>query len=468
METIERRPEPVGRAVDPAVRPRVGVVLAAGWSRRLARVTGGHSKALLRVGGLTLVQRAVRTLLVDGVHEVIVVLGYQGAKVAAAVETIAPGRVRTVTAARWRDGNGASLAAAEPLVAGEPLFALVTVDHLFGDDALAPLLDAGRPAALVDHAPDPDTWAEGTRVALHEEFAVGFSKELDAPSVDCGAFLLPASIFDSHREAAAAGDHSLAGAISLLAARQPLCAVPLPAGSWWHDVDTPADLRAVRRKLRRDLGKPGDGPVSRWLNRPVSTRISMAIAPLGVHPDVISWLALAFAAGAAILLAMGLGLWAALAVQLTSVIDGVDGEVARLQQRASAAGALLDGVLDRVSDTAIVAALGIWAVTVGTSPTAGVTLVAAATALSILSMATKDRVTALGLPPAPERAIGYLLGGRDGRMLLVAVGALIGRPTWALVAIVVAAGTSLVVRVASVRAARADATVTALHTARRG
>jgi hypothetical protein len=42
-------------------RPRVGVVLAAGRSERLASVTGGGSKALLRLGGLSLVERAVRS-----------------------------------------------------------------------------------------------------------------------------------------------------------------------------------------------------------------------------------------------------------------------------------------------------------------------------------------------------------------------------------------------------------------------
>jgi hypothetical protein len=49
----------------------------------------------------------------------------------------------------------------------------------------------------------------------------------------------------------------------------------------------------------------------------------------------------------------------------------------------------------------------------------------AATTGSLLSMASKDRTAALGLPAAPERALGWLLGGRDGRLLLVAVGAVL-------------------------------------------
>src|SRR6266566_1206783 len=36
-------------------------------------------------------------------------------------------------------------------------------------------------------------------------------------------------------------------------------------GAWWHDVDTPEDLRAARVDLRHSLIKEGDGPVSRYL-----------------------------------------------------------------------------------------------------------------------------------------------------------------------------------------------------------
>jgi hypothetical protein len=47
------------------------------------------------------------------------------------------------------------------------------------------------------------------------------------------------------------------------------------------------------------------------------------------------------------------------------------------------------------------------------------------------------------LPPAPERALGWLLGGRDGRLLLVAVGALLGAPVAALAAVTATSALSL-------------------------
>ena len=79
--------------------------------------------------------------------------------------------------------------------------------------------------------------------------------------------------------------------------------------------------------LRRSLGKDADGPVSRWLNRPLSTRLSMVLAPLRPAPDLVS------------LVAFTLGLAGGLLVHASSVADGV----AWLQLRAGPRGALLDG-----------------------------------------------------------------------------------------------------------------------------
>jgi 1L-myo-inositol 1-phosphate cytidylyltransferase / CDP-L-myo-inositol myo-inositolphosphotransferase len=202
--------------------------------------------------------------------------------------------------------------------------------------------------------------------------------------------------------------------------------------------------------LRRSLGKDTDGPVSRFINRPLSTRLSMALAPLRPAPDLVSLVAFALGLAGATLLAVGQGLAGALLVHAASVADGVDGEVARLQLRGGPRGALLDGVLDRVADAAIVAGLGLWAL--GDHGARGVlALTVAATAGALLSMATKDRAAALGLPPAPEGALGWLLGGRDGRLLLVAVGGLLGAPLAALAAVTATSALSLSLRVAFLR-----------------
>jgi CDP-L-myo-inositol myo-inositolphosphotransferase len=427
-------------------RPRLAVVLAAGRSERLAVVTGGGSKALVRLGGLSLVERAVRTVLSAGIERVVVVVGYQAGPVATVVNRIAPDRVRAVFAERWELGNGASLTAAEPHAAEEHGFLLITTDHVFSEGALEPLLAAGHPAVLVDHAPDPSAWAEGTRVSLHEERAVAFSKELGDPSIDCGAFLLPPSVFDAQRKTQATGDASLAGTVTELARVHPLEAVPLPPSAWWQDVDTPEDLKAVSNRLRRSLTKEADGPISRYLNRPISTRASMALAHLPIHPDVVSVLAFLFALAGAWTLAVGAGVAGGLLVLAASILDGVDGEIARLRIRASAAGALLDGVLDRLGDAVVLGGLALWALDEGGDPGIVVILTVAATAGAMLSMATKDRIAALAIPPAPERWIGFFLGGRDARLLFVTVFAVLGRPLVAIAVVAITAAASLAAR----------------------
>jgi len=426
-------------------RPRVGVVLAAGRSERMTGLTRNGSKALIRLGGLTLVERAVRGLLACGIEDAVVVVGQQADAVSSIVDAIAPGRARAVRADGWEDGNGASLAVAEPYVAAEELFALVTVDHVFGVGSLEALLSADGSAVLVDERPAPEAWGEGMRVRVEDGSAIAFGKELDAPTIDCGAFLLSPEIFRHQRLTAGRGDASLAAAVTSFAGSRRLQAVPLPAESWWHDVDTREDVRIARRMLRRSLGKPSDGPVSRLLNRPISTRLSVALAAIRPSPDLVSVVALLLGIVAAGALAAGGGIAGGVLVHVASIVDGVDGELARLQLRERPLGAFLDGIADRLADAAIVAGLGVWALDRADGPLV-VWLTVAALTGSLLSMASKDRITALGLHRRLERGVGHALGGRDGRLLLVTIGAIAGQPLLTLTAVALVSAVSLALR----------------------
>ncbi len=430
---------------------RVGVILAAGRSERLHRLTGGRSKLLLHLGGLPLIERAIRTLIATGCERIVVIVGYEGDAIAAAARRVAPDRVEVVRALDWQKGNGASLAAAEDTLRGEERFVLVCSDHVFSPGALEGLVRARGPAVLVDPSPDSAAWHEGTRVHMEGQRALAFGKSLEDPAIDCGAFVLGPAVFSSQRQGAAEGDNSLAGAVTRLASTVAVKSEPLPEGSWWQDIDTPEDLRAARRLLRRSLAKSTDGPVSRYLNRPVSTRLSMALAPLRPSPNLLSVVAFVFGVLAACLLAAERPLIGGILVHLHSVLDGVDGESARLQLRTNPRGATLDNVLDRIVDAAIVAGLGWWVAYNWFSPRTILLLGAIGSAWALLAQAGKERSTVLGLPAPTERLLGYLLGGRDGRLFLVTAWAVLGHPMVALVAFSVAWVASVVIRVFLVR-----------------
>jgi len=402
---------------------------------------------MLRLGGLTLLERAIRTLRTLDLEQILIVIGHDMAVVAEHAKRFG-GVVSVIEADSWENGNGCSLAAAEPYVEDEDLFLLVTVDHVFAPDALHRLLEARAPAVLVDAAPTPEEWSEGTKVVLDAGRAIAFGKELTSEVIDCGAFVLPSTVFDAHRSAWRRGDPSLAGAVTALVADDPLTAVPIAPGSW-VDIDAPQDLALARDRLRRSLGKPSDGPVSTYLNRPISTRLSMLVAGLSLSPDAVSFIVLLGSLAAAILLASGRGVAGGIAVQAVSVLDGVDGELARLQLRASSKGAMLDGVLDRLADAAIICGFALWAAPLASTRTV-ILLSCLALTGSMLSMASKDRAKLLNLPTAPEQWIGRLLGGRDGRLLILAIAALAGRPIAGLAAVAITSLVALSIRLSYV------------------
>lgn len=132
----------------------------------------------------------------------------------------------------------------------------------------------------------------------------------------------------------------------------------------------------------RATGKTGDGLVSRWLNRPVSQRISWLLLHIDtarpIHVTVFNALLAVL-----IVLVMILGGHAGLVAggimfHLASVLDGVDGEMARATFRTTRRGATLDSAVDMATNFAFLlgltvnlwlrgdtlfGAMGVWSIT---------------------------------------------------------------------------------------------------------
>ncbi len=106
------------------------LILAAGKGSRLWQ--RGNSKPLIRLLGIPLIERTIRSALEAGIDDFYVVSGHNGDQVRPFLEDLAPRCATTITHVvnnDWQDGNGLSvLAAKEHLV--EP-FVLLMADHLF-------------------------------------------------------------------------------------------------------------------------------------------------------------------------------------------------------------------------------------------------------------------------------------------------------------------------------------------------
>ncbi len=127
-------------------------------------------------------------------------------------------------------------------------------------------------------------------------------------------------------------------------------------GEQEHESAQIAKLSAVSSGIVKATGKPSDGLVSRTLNRPISRAISQVLLKF---PGITPIHATGLAAFTAILMAVCLlfgganGLIAgALLFHAASVIDGVDGEIARATMRSSEFGAKLDTITDGITNLA--------------------------------------------------------------------------------------------------------------------
>lgn len=114
-------------------------------------------------------------------------------------------------------------------------------------------------------------------------------------------------------------------------------------------VATRKDWGRAERFLCEDIRRTTTGTVARWLNKRISLPISRILSRLRVHPHIIT------ACNMVVGLAAGIGTggmtyWGLLAgaalFQCASILDGCDGEVAKLTFRTSKFGQYIDTISD--------------------------------------------------------------------------------------------------------------------------
>jgi CDP-L-myo-inositol myo-inositolphosphotransferase len=136
-------------------------------------------------------------------------------------------------------------------------------------------------------------------------------------------------------------------------------------------------------------------------------------------------------------------------VQLASILDGVDGEIARASLHSSPFGGFLDSVLDRAADAAVLAALAVAAGLDGTTWA----LLAAALFGSLMTPYVKAAYEAAYRRPLP-RPISEFNAGRDVRLLVASLSAVALQPFWGLVALAILANAEAVQRFVGAARAR--------------
>lgn len=121
----------------------------------------------------------------------------------------------------------------------------------------------------------------------------------------------------------------------------------------------PKDVPAAEAGLVAALAaatQESDGFLARWVDRPLSRRLSPRLAALGVHPNAVTLGGVSIGLAGAWLLAQAgyaAHVAGALLFLVAVVLDGVDGEVARLRLKESRFGHYLDIITDNLVHVAV-------------------------------------------------------------------------------------------------------------------
>jgi phosphatidylglycerophosphate synthase len=210
---------------------------------------------------------------------------------------------------------------------------------------------------------------------------------------------------------------------------------PIPAGIDPIVVETPADVRLAERRLMRAMVKDTDGFMARHVERPISLQISRLLAPTAITPNQMSLISIVVGiCGAPFFLSQRASLQTvgALLFLAHSILDGCDGELARLKFGESRWGGVLVVIFACMAIGWSVSAAAGWPLLLGAAAVLG-TLGSAGFVYWRLMRAKDDGGTLFtSVSAEPERPLARVLDAASRRdfIYLVVLLALFGKSSW--------------------------------------
>jgi len=418
------------------------LIIAGGQGSRLK--AKGDSKPLVPLLGLSLLERVILTARKSGLTDFYVVTGYNGERVKSHLEHLSRARkvnITNITNDEWEKGNGISVLKAKSWLREN--FILLMSDHIFDESILVRLkskeIADGKILLAVDHNLKTNKCVDiddSTKVLVENNRILDIGKHIKRfNAYDTGIFLCSPVIFSAIEDSLQNGDSSLSGGIRVIAKNGKARTFDIE-DSYWLDVDDEKKFKKTESKLLATLKKPSDGPVSRYLNRPISTKITKYLLKTGITPNYISSFSFIISILGAFFFFLGdyinLVIGATLA-QISSIIDGCDGEIARLKFLETEFGAWFDAVLDRYADAFLL--FGLTSYVYFTNRDFMILLIGFLAIIgTFMNSYTADKYDGLMKKKLGKRGY-YLRMGRDVRMFIIFLGALINQPLLILVLI---------------------------------
>ncbi len=397
--------------------PKKAVILAAGLGTRLGKITEETPKGLLKIAGREIIYRTIKVLQDLGIEKFIIITNPKYIDKFKKFVENKGFNAQIVINEHPEKGNGYSLYLAKDYV--DEKFILVMSDHIYEKSFIERAVNGE--GLIVDETPRYVSIDEATKVKIKEGYVEDIGKNLkEFDAVDTGFFVLTPEIFKSAEKIISEKGKA---ELSEIIEKAKVKVTPVN-GFFWTDVDTPEDIKRVKKLIIQNSVKgSGDGFISRYINRRISTKISYFLVDY-VTPNQMTVISFLIGIFSALLNFINIPL-AGIVYQISSILDGVDGEIARSCMRTSKFGGYVDSILDRYVDFAFLIILAyvtitepIWWVIVGIAIFGSV----------MVSYSTERYKAAYGTDIYKDiPTMKYLIGKRDERIFLTMLFCLVGQ-----------------------------------------
>lgn len=414
------------------------VILAAGKGERFK---GEVPKPLARLFGLPILEHTLRALR-ETIDEFIIVISDDSKNIKDYFGDGSKLGIKITYVDNpdpWRE-NGYSLHLTRDLI-NEP-FLICMGDHYFERSIYSFLKEKHKENVLfVSKINEKE---EATKVYVEGDFILDIGKNIEKwNAIDTGLFICQPYIFDITTTVAKEKEiFTISDVMKELIKEKELRAIRIES-FYWKDIDTEEDLREAEIYIQNSLVKEDDGPVSKYINRKISSRISKFLVRYNINPNQLTIISFIFSLMPAYLFFLTQNFLAGILTQIASIVDGCDGEIARLKNLQSNFGAFLDSILDRYADFAIILGMIL-------GNFSDITLLAGLFAI-IGSLMISYSAARADLIEKKDRFNFFLIMRRDMRLFLIMLGGIFNQILLSLLVIAVISNLTVILRILTYR-----------------
>jgi len=330
-----------------------GLIIAAGKGSRLEHMTKDKPKALIRLLGLSLIERIILTAKQAGIYEFLIVVGYLGDKIKA---KLGDGKkygvkISYIENGEYEKGNGVSV-----LRAREQLnenFILLMSDHLFDVRILKELTKYDLKGTVVLAVDRKEARPTDTKVLERDGKIIKIGKNIEESNcLDTGIFLCSPKIFSYLEETVKENKTELADCIVKVAKEEDaevfdigqiesyVSKMRKTIKPWWIDIDTEGDLKKAKQIIIENSSKGASDFMAHYIHKPIENKLVAFISNFNITPNQLTVIVNILAYTVTALLLLGHLLPASILAFIVGIADGLDGKLARVKLMTSKVGLL--------------------------------------------------------------------------------------------------------------------------------